>query len=165
MYPIALKQQLKKLHSFFEKASPPFGVVLAYLFGSRVLDRSGPLSDYDFAVLYTLKPHRKHIYELVHLLGKVVKTKHIDLVALNQSPVELQYHVIATGSLLYETNPAARVEFEAQTLSRYFDYLPILRQQRQEFLEEKEKDRETGIQRYREALAKTQRVLVQARTT
>ena len=159
------KQRLKKLCSFFAEASPRFGLVLVYLFGSQVGGHLGPLSDYDFGILFSRKPANKKKYLLAHLLGEVLGTGQVDLVALNQAPIELQYHIIATGCLLYEANPAERVEFEAQILSRYFDYLPILRGQRQEILGEKEENREAGIQRYRKALTKTQRVLAQTRTT
>jgi len=158
------KQRLKKLCSFFAEASPRFGLVLVYLFGSQVGGHLGPLSDYDFGILFSRKPANKKKYLLAHLLGEVLGTGQVDLVALNQAPIELQYHIIATGHLLYESSPGARVEFEAQTLSIYFDYLPMLRSQRREILAEKEGDHEAGIQRYRKALAKTQRVLAQART-
>jgi len=57
---------------------------------------------------------------------------------------------------------AVRVEFEATTLSRYGDFLPVLRRQRKEILEEQYD--ETGIQRYRTALGETQRLLEEIRT-
>jgi len=153
------KQRLKKLCSFFAEASPRFGIVLAYLFGSRAENRPGPLSDHDLAVLFSENPPSRDKYHLAHLVAVLLGTGEVDLVVLNQAPVELRYHVIATGHLLYDSSPGARVEFEAQTLSIYFDYLPMLRSQRREILAEKEGDREAGIQRYRKALAKTQRVL------
>jgi predicted nucleotidyltransferase len=158
------KGHLKKLCSFFAEVGPQFDILLAYLFGSRAGGRIGPLSDYDFGVLFSEKLLSKDYHLLVHLLAKLLDTRHVDLVDLNRAPIELRYHVIGTGKLLYEATAAARVEFEAQTLSYYFDYLPILRRQRQELLTEKGEAREAGIQRYRKALAKTQRVLAQART-
>jgi hypothetical protein len=88
-------------------------------------------------------------------------TNRVDLVVLNHAPIELSYAVIVTGTVIYEVNMAVRVEFEASTLSRYGDYLPILRRQRKEILEEH--DNETGIQRYRKALGKTQRLLEKIR--
>jgi hypothetical protein len=58
-------------------------------------------------------------------------------------------------------NLTVRVEFEASTLSRHGDYLPILRRQRKEILEER--NYEAGIQRYRTALGQTQRLLKEIR--
>ena len=89
-------------------------------------------------------------------------TDRVDLVVLNYAPIELRYNVIVTGVVIYEQNPAVRVDFEANTLSRYGDYLPVLRRQRKEILEEHEN--EAGIQRYREALGETQRLLKKIRT-
>ncbi len=124
------------------------------------------MSDYDFAILYTdsAAPSAQKRSALVHELAQLLGTERVDLVVLNQSPVELQYSVIVTGTLLYEGSRTARVEFEARTLGRYFDYLPVLRRQRRELLDEEAGDYETGIQRYREALSKTEELLTQART-
>ena len=56
------KQRLKKLCSFFAEASPRFGLVLVYLFGSQVGGHLGPLSDYDFGILFSRKPaNRRNI--------------------------------------------------------------------------------------------------------
>ena len=57
----------------------------------------------------------------------------------------------------HETNAETRVECEALTLSLYGDFLPVLRSQREDIF--KEGNDETGIQRYRAALGKTQRLL------
>jgi hypothetical protein len=100
-------------------------------------------------------------YELAHELKIALKTDRVDLVVLNKAPIELRYAVIATGIVAYETNAEIRVEYEALTLSLYGDYLPVLRNQREDIL--KEGKDETGIQRYRAALGKTQRLLEQIR--
>jgi hypothetical protein len=100
-------------------------------------------------------------YELAHELKIALKTDRVDLVVLNKAPIELRYAVIATSIVAYETNAEIRVEYEALTLSLYGDYLPVLRNQREDIL--KEGKDETGIQRYRAALGKTQRLLEQIR--
>ena len=58
-------------------------------------------------------------------------------------------------------DPVVRVEFKASTLSYYGDFLPILRRQKKEILEGH--NNETGIQRYRETLRETQRLLKEIR--
>jgi hypothetical protein len=75
--------------------------------------------------------------------------------------VELAYAVIAQGQLLYQRSAAERVEFEAKVLSLYADSLPILRRQREEIL--KDVGKETRIQRYREALGRTEQTLAEIR--
>ncbi len=70
--------------------------------------------------------------------------------------------MIATGTVIYEISRAARVDFESLTLGLYGDFLPVLRAQREELL--RGSNYETGIQRYREALGKTRRLLEEIRT-
>jgi hypothetical protein len=62
----------------------------------------------------------------------------VDLVLLNQAPIELAYRVIAQGKWVYEESRAVRVEYEAYVLGRYGDYLPVLRKQREQILTESE---------------------------
>ena len=138
-------------------------VGLAYLFGSQVTGTTGPISDLDLAILFeqgedTLNARSKLAYEL----GKELKFQQIDIVSLHEAPVELAYGIISQGIRIFQRENALRVEFEAQVLSRYGDYLPVLRSQRQEILGGKGDDRR--IQRYREALRRTERTLSQIRT-
>ncbi len=132
-------------------------IILAYLFGSRVQGKVGELSDYDIAVLTDREVAGDFRYRFSSRLCRALNTSKVDLIILNSAPIELAYNVISTGKLIYQRSAYERVEFEANTLSRYFDYLPVLRRQREELLEES--NYETGIQRRREALRKTERML------
>lgn len=154
---------VQRLREFLAGEAPGLGVELVYLFGSRAHGEGGPLSDYDVAVLFSKEPPASERYALEHRLTRLAPMGRVDLVVLNRAPVELQYNVIATGKLIYEADLASRVEFEAQTLSRYGDFLPVLRRQRRELLEEG--DYETGIKRYRAALRAAQDVLAKARAS
>lgn len=136
-------------------------VLLAYLFGSQAAGTAGPQSDYDVALLVR-NPSLDMQARLAHEIGAILGTDQVDVVFLNRAPVELAYAVIAQGRLLYERSVAERVEFEAKVLSMYADYLPILRRQREEIL--KGEKYEDGIQRYREALRRTERTLAEIRT-
>jgi predicted nucleotidyltransferase len=154
--------EIKKLHLFFSTQTGQPEVSLAYLFGSRADGSSGPMSDYDIAVLYSEMPPDALRYRLAHELSEAMDTDRIDLVLLNRAPVELKYAVILTGILLYEKSPVERIEFEAHTLDVYGDFLPVLRRQKCEILEERSD--EAGIQRYRTALGQTERMLEKIRT-
>ncbi len=158
-----MKQQeiIKKLHSFFSGNKNEPRIDLAYIFGSRAAGKEGPISDYDIAVLFSEPYTPGQRYELAHKLKKKLMTDQVDLVVLNNAPIELRYAVIASGIVAYETNAETRVEYEALTLSLYGDFLPVLRNQREDIL--KEGSNETGIQRYRAALGKTERLLEQIR--
>jgi len=153
---------IRKLTVFFSNQRKGPFIKLSYLFGSCADGEEGPISDYDIAVLYA-KLHAPDLrYELAHKLKKKLMTDQVDLVVLNDAPIELRYAVIASGIVVYEVNVETRVEYEALTLSLYGDYLPVLRSQREDIL--KEGNNETGIQRYRTALGKTQRLLEEIRT-
>lgn len=117
---------VSKLRSFFKHIECPPAIHLVYAFGSRVSGRERPLSDYDIAVLFVEMPGRDRICELSHKMSALLMTDRIDLVVLNQAPIELRYAVVAGGKCIYETDLSLRVEFEAQTLSLYGDYLSIL---------------------------------------
>ena len=139
-------------------------VNLAYLFGSRaeklsegssLSDSVGPLSDYDFGIVISHQvkedegfPPAKR-FKLQSRLSGLLDSE-VDLVLLNEAPIELQYNVISSGVLLFERGVKYRVEYEAKVLGRYGDYLPVLRQQRKDIIDGG--SNEARVQRYREAL-------------
>ncbi len=153
---------IRKLTAFFSNQREEPFINLAYLFGSRACGTEGPISDYDIAILYSKPQPTRLRFELEHELNNIILTDQVDLIVLNYAPIELRYAVIASGTILYEVSVEVRVEYEALILSLYGDYLPILRHQRQEILEES--NDETGVQRYRTALGKTQHLLEKIRT-
>ncbi len=131
---------------------------LVYLFGSQIDGEIGPLSDVDLGVLLAHDaPVARIRARLAHLLSGTLDRGRIDLIILNQAPIELAYAVIAQGRILYERARAERIEYEADVMSRYGDYLPFLRAQRQDILEGAGDERR--VQRYRKALGRTQRAL------
>lgn len=170
------KEQLKEL---IEEVltRKGYGIVrLAYLFGSRAKgirnssskeEPVGPLSDYDFGIL---TPHESGTtecftspqkFELQSELSRRLDAD-VDVVLLNQAPIELQYNVISFGILLFERELNERVEYESRVLSRYGDYLPVLRRQKKELI--KGGSNEARVQRYREALGETERLFEQTRS-
>jgi predicted nucleotidyltransferase len=144
-----------------EFAAAAASVLLVYLFGSQASGQASPGSDYDLGVLLDRRedsPARRArlTHELVVRLGTVA----VDVVFLRQTPPELAFAVIQ-GQLLYARDLAARVEYEAYVMGRYYDYLPYLRAQRQEILSGE--DHGARIQRYREAFGRTERTLREIR--
>jgi uncharacterized protein len=148
-------------------------IQLVYLFGSRVAGQIGPASDYDFALLVDYGADGPGVRAaFAHAIARLLVDSgrepapmapdRIDVILLHRAPIELAYHVVAQGRCLYKRSETTRVEYEATVLSRYGDYLPILRQHRKE-LQQKEERNEERIQRYRTALERTQRTLAEAR--
>jgi predicted nucleotidyltransferase len=142
-------------------------VRLAYLFGSQATGEAGPLSDVDLGVLLegNLRLRGEDDFEhqarIAHELGLALQPLRVDLVSLQRAPIELAYNVIAQGICIYARSSAERVEYEAGVLSRYGDYLPVLRAQRREILEGG--GDEQRVQRYREALERVERALGEIR--
>lgn len=104
------------------------GLVAVYLFGSvaRGSDRSE--SDIDVAVLldHTPLPHLSGLrFTLEGDLERAVGRR-VDLVILNDAPVDLRARVLRDGELLLDRAPSARIAFEVRTRNEAFDLAPIL---------------------------------------
>lgn len=140
-------------------------VCLVYLFGSRAVgDPIGPMSDYDFGVLVERETNDLFTLQarLTYEFIQIVDTELVDVVMLNQAPIELAFAVIDRGVLLYERGLATRIEYEVYVMGRYGDYLPILRQQRHDILYQEQNERR--VQWYRDALERTERTLSEIKT-
>ncbi|MCX5973375.1 MAG: nucleotidyltransferase domain-containing protein [Coprothermobacterota bacterium] len=151
----ALKEQLK------DQLSSMAGIRLAYLFGSHATGKAGPGSDIDLALL--LDPLFLCIAEeerIRHELCLALGSDCLDMVVLNRAPIELAFAVISQGKVLLQRDLETRVEYEADTLSRYYDFLPVLREQREEILKGGEDD--TRVQRNRAARERALRAFEQA---
>jgi predicted nucleotidyltransferase len=131
---------------------------LLYLFGSRASGMATLSSDYDLAVLLDDEEAGETLCtRLGHELAVQLTTERLDLLSLHRAPIELAYGVIAQGRVLYQRDLATRVEYEADVLSRYGDFLPILRAQRRAILAGG--DHAARVQRHRAALGRTERTL------
>lgn len=109
------------------------GVVTLYVFGSRAQGMAGPLSDYDFAVLTKGLDEKRGgetylaIYDLLSdYCPRTLKNDVIDIVFLQDAPLELRFHVIRYGKVLVDADPRARLCFEEKTTLEYCDFRPIL---------------------------------------
>lgn len=123
------KQRIQKLNNIF-KSIPE--IKLVYLFGSQAKGKTGPLSDYDFAVFLDINPNNKNkIYNikfnLQDRISREVKNNNVDVVILNiaASP-ELKYNIITKGKLIYDVKPYKTI-VEPKILNEYFDYYYLMR--------------------------------------
>ncbi|GAB4170306.1 MAG: nucleotidyltransferase domain-containing protein [Geothermobacteraceae bacterium] len=111
------------LHSFDE-------VCFAYLFGSVARGNTGPLSDLDIAVwvagdIDCFQFRLRCLDALMSALGR----DDIDLVVLNEAPLELAYRVVRDGRVIVESR-LERVAFETRVIDLYLDAEPLRRTQR-----------------------------------
>jgi len=105
-------------------------VKLGYVFGSQTTGKTGPLSDYDFAVYLEEKEAQKRFdlrLRLMSALAKELGTDKVDVLVLNdiKSP-EIKYSIIKEGILLYDQEPY-KVLLLPRILNEYFDFMHGLR--------------------------------------
>jgi len=100
------------------------GARFAYLHGSRAAGRHRPDSDIDIAAYFGGRPPSS--FEILLPVG-------VDLLVLDDAPLELAGRVAAGGRLLFEDDPVARVRWEAMTRKIYFDELPRITRAHREF--------------------------------
>lgn len=109
------------------------GVKAVYLFGSRAQGREGPLSDYDYAILMEDEGHLRgddlyfKLYDLFSEISpRTLENDIIDIVFLRDAGLELRFHVIRYGIVLFDEVPQERLKFESETTLLYCDYRPHL---------------------------------------
>lgn len=120
MEPADVSQLIEEARAILKQS----GAVFGYLHGSRVTGSGQKNSDIDLAAFFGVEPPQAY---------DILLPPHVDLVVLDTAPLELAGRVAATGQLLFEEDPAARVRWEATTRKIYFDELPRLRKAHAEF--------------------------------
>ncbi|MFQ5857328.1 MAG: HepT-like ribonuclease domain-containing protein [Anaerolineae bacterium] len=102
-------------------------VQLAYLFGSVLLDASGPLSDVDIAVLPNEATYRwLHTYgDIYDGLCRVFGADNIDVVLLNEAQPPIRFAAVRDGILIWETRDTLGVDYAEEVLFEYHDTQPI----------------------------------------
>lgn len=110
--------------------------VAIYLFGSQATGETRPDSDIDLAVLL---PKGKELPTLTRLaiidrLQEIAGRK-VDLVVVNAARLPLQFEIIHTGHVLYESSFDARTDAEDIIVRDYMDLQPMYEQNFREILE------------------------------
>jgi uncharacterized protein len=124
---------LEAIREALRRHVPVDELAAAYLFGSRARGDAAAASDLDLGLLLrrppasTLKARR---FGLADLLTEALGQR-VDVVLLNDAPVDLVHRVLRDGVLLCEPDPAARVRFEVAARNAYFDLLPHLERYRE----------------------------------
>jgi predicted nucleotidyltransferase len=103
-------------------------VAAAYVFGSVVAGTARPESDVDIAVLFATPPPHTLDSARFALAGELEAAlgAPVDLVVLNDAPVDLSIRVLRQGRLVVDRNPSARIGFEVRTRNEAFDLEPVL---------------------------------------
>lgn len=127
-----MSEQFPKFSSSHFQFLKTTDVVSIYLFGSRAQGLETENSDFDYAVL-TKSNHELHddlylkLYDIFcEISPRTLKNDIIDIVFLKNIGLELKFHVIRYGKILYDSDAVKRLEFEIQTNLLYCDFKPIL---------------------------------------
>lgn len=117
----------RRLASFFD--ADAHGASAVYLFGSVARDEATSGSDIDVGVLFADPPASTFDAQPYGLEGDLERHLggRVDLVSLNNAPVDLRARVLRDGLLVFEGDRAARIRFEVRTRNEAFDLEPILR--------------------------------------
>jgi predicted nucleotidyltransferase len=100
------------------------GARFAYLHGSRATGRNRANSDVDIAAYFGDRPPNSF---------DVLLPPGVDLLILDDAPLELAGRVAVGGELLFEDDQVARVRWEALTRKIYFDEQPRIARSHREF--------------------------------
>jgi predicted nucleotidyltransferase len=102
------------------------GARFAFVHGSYAKDTAGPGSDVDVGAWWPDDPPAP---------WTVGVPDAVDLVVLNDAPLELAGRIALDGRLLFDDDPPARVRWVATTRKVYADERPRLDRARRDFLE------------------------------
>lgn len=111
------------------------GVAVLYLFGSHAEGLATSASDIDVGVLFSpdslpLPENKTELYNALYDVFTDVFDmsgfRDIDIVFLDQAPLELQFDVITHGRVLFETDSDIRLDFEERVAALYRDFRPLL---------------------------------------
>lgn len=119
---------LEKLKAIFRDY--PY-IAAVYIFGSHATGKAGPMSDVDIAVLLTQNAPkgRELIHKMDYLAYRIeaLQAREVDLIELNNQGLIFQHNVLRTGKLIYDADPAFRIEFTVKVISNYCDFEPTIR--------------------------------------
>lgn len=105
------------------------GARFAFLHGSHAAGAARPGSDVDVAAWFGV-PEPPAVWDVAADLPAGV-----DLLVLDDAPLELAGRVAMHGVLLFDDDPAARVAWQADTRVMYLDEEPLQEEMRQVFKE------------------------------
>jgi predicted nucleotidyltransferase len=132
---VSLDDRLQQLRILFENDAR---VLAVFVFGSQVNGYATPRSDVDLAILFEsdlpLKEQLLLQVKIAEILGQET-----DLVSISEAPLLLRHRALH-GRLLFERDPIAVANLIEDTLRRYRDFAPRLREGRAAYYESLEQD-------------------------
>lgn len=107
---------------YLKQTADKYPEILAiYLFGSQAEKKTGPLSDIDLGILLNYEITADKQFQLETEICGVLKTDKVDIVFLNDIPLEAAYSIIKDGVCLYNKNQTNLANVIFTMISRYLD--------------------------------------------
>lgn len=103
------------------------GVAAAYVFGSVARGDADASSDLDVAVLLREGERSDDVASLETLAANLEPfspSGRVDLVVLGAQGSVFRHRVLREAVLVYDADPARRIDFEARTIIEYLDWKP-----------------------------------------
>lgn len=116
---INIEEHLPAIREYLEGCPD---VAASFIYGSYGTGYQLPQSDVDLAVLFTPSNYNfDRLLEISAELTGIAREEDVNVVALNNAPVTLQYEVISTGRLLQNKGDYLE-DFTEFVLKQYADY-------------------------------------------
>lgn len=105
-------------------------VLIAYLFGSRVVGMEKKWSDLDIAIYTRGDFQWNDYYRLYGAITQLIKSDRLDLVWMNRAEPILVFEVIKNGKVLFYRNADELNEFESRVKKIYYDHVIYLKKRK-----------------------------------
>lgn len=127
-----IQDKINRLKTFCEK-NP--NILALFIFGSFGTEEELFQSDIDFAILYYKNiPLIEHLNVAVEFV-KILEREDVDVLNLNEAPIDIKMRVISEGELIYCSNEIKLSDFKEKVFDLYADYEPVLRKFYEDYIE------------------------------
>jgi len=134
---------MKKIKTKILKVVPQilkkYPVAFAYLYGSFASGLEHSFSDIDICVYTDNIPSDKKLSIQMAISleidEKLQEKNSAEVRILNDLPLIIKGHIVTEGILLYSKNDDLRTDVESFTRRTYFDFLPVIREYQQVYID------------------------------
>jgi predicted nucleotidyltransferase len=104
------------------------GVAAVYLFGSFARGTARADSDVDLGLLYFAPPAPTLLAQPFLMEAQLTEQfgRPVQCVVMNSAPADLVHRILIDGTLIQDSSPSHRIQFEIGARNRYFDLKPTL---------------------------------------
>ncbi|MFU8794908.1 MAG: type VII toxin-antitoxin system MntA family adenylyltransferase antitoxin [Dethiobacteria bacterium] len=115
-----IKEKINDLKSFFCGQDVIATVYLFGSYGTELYDHER--SDIDLAIIYRQALTLKEEMLIDAEITLILESDNVDVVNLNKARVDISYHVLAMGKIIYERDKIITANFVENILKHYFDH-------------------------------------------